>query len=297
MSSNSEDIRRSILTKWHENLSKYGNLFSSDSVSGTSPPSVFVGSYNYDVDWGDGTVQNYTSRFPTHTYASADTYIIKITPAAGTVYNPYFVHDVSETSIAEINGTGGTALTSLEYGFYGASNLTSISSNIDTSNVTSFNLAFGTNSSLTTFPLIDTSSVTDFTRAWDMCGSLTGIPSLDFSSATTFRGAFQYAHNFANFPANMFNNTGTITGDWVSAFRNCALTVQSIENILVSLDTNGLSNNTLGIQGGSNAAYPTWTQAAKDAFASLSGDPSDPNDFGKGWSIAYNDGSGISSNP
>ena len=33
--------------KWHEQLSRYGNLFSSDSISGTSPPSVFVGSYNY----------------------------------------------------------------------------------------------------------------------------------------------------------------------------------------------------------------------------------------------------------
>ncbi|HUT06257.1 MAG TPA: Nre family DNA repair protein [Nitrosopumilaceae archaeon] len=47
MSLNSQDIRRSILEKWNENLSKYGNLFSSDSISGTSPPSVFVGSYNY----------------------------------------------------------------------------------------------------------------------------------------------------------------------------------------------------------------------------------------------------------
>ncbi|NND86464.1 MAG: hypothetical protein HKM23_03890 [Nitrosopumilus sp.] len=47
MSSDSQEIRRSILFKWHETLSKYGNLFSSDSVSGTSPPSVFVGSYNY----------------------------------------------------------------------------------------------------------------------------------------------------------------------------------------------------------------------------------------------------------
>jgi len=47
MSSDSQDIRRSILAKWHESLSRYGNLFSSDSLSGTSPPSVFVGSYNY----------------------------------------------------------------------------------------------------------------------------------------------------------------------------------------------------------------------------------------------------------
>jgi hypothetical protein len=47
LSSNSQDIRRAILSKWHDNLSKYGNLFSSDSISGSSPPSVFVGSYNY----------------------------------------------------------------------------------------------------------------------------------------------------------------------------------------------------------------------------------------------------------
>ena len=47
MPSHSQDIRRSILTKWHETLSKYGNQFSSDSVSGSSPPSVFVGCYNY----------------------------------------------------------------------------------------------------------------------------------------------------------------------------------------------------------------------------------------------------------
>ena len=47
MPASSEDIRRSILAKWHESLSKYGNMFSSDSVSGSTPPSVFVGSYNY----------------------------------------------------------------------------------------------------------------------------------------------------------------------------------------------------------------------------------------------------------
>jgi len=47
MSSNSQNIRRAILSKWHQSLSKHGNLFSSDSVSGTSPPSVFVGSYDY----------------------------------------------------------------------------------------------------------------------------------------------------------------------------------------------------------------------------------------------------------
>ena len=47
MFSDSQNIRRAILARWHESLSIHGNLFSSDSISGTSPPSVFIGSYNY----------------------------------------------------------------------------------------------------------------------------------------------------------------------------------------------------------------------------------------------------------
>ena len=41
------NIRKSIERNWNEYLSKYGNLFSSDSISGSSPPSVFVGSFGY----------------------------------------------------------------------------------------------------------------------------------------------------------------------------------------------------------------------------------------------------------
>ena len=43
----SSEIRKTIETNWQEYLSKYGNLFASDSINGSSPPSVFVGSYGY----------------------------------------------------------------------------------------------------------------------------------------------------------------------------------------------------------------------------------------------------------
>ena len=43
----SSEIRKRIQSNWQEYLSKYGNLFTSDSISGSSPPSVFVGSYGY----------------------------------------------------------------------------------------------------------------------------------------------------------------------------------------------------------------------------------------------------------
>jgi len=43
----SKDIRSAIESNWREYLSRYGNLFSSNFISGSSPPSVFVGSYGY----------------------------------------------------------------------------------------------------------------------------------------------------------------------------------------------------------------------------------------------------------
>lgn len=47
MGPTAQEIRKSIEKNWNEYLSKYGNLFSSNSISGSSPPSVFVGSFGY----------------------------------------------------------------------------------------------------------------------------------------------------------------------------------------------------------------------------------------------------------
>ncbi len=41
------DIRKAIESNWKEYLSRYGNLFSSSHVDGSTPPSVFVGTYGY----------------------------------------------------------------------------------------------------------------------------------------------------------------------------------------------------------------------------------------------------------
>ena len=49
MSSDSKDIRHMLQARWYETLSNSGTRFASDSLSGTSPPSVFVGSYNYPL--------------------------------------------------------------------------------------------------------------------------------------------------------------------------------------------------------------------------------------------------------
>jgi len=408
-----------------------------------------TGTVDYEVDWGDGTVETLTTTAPTHTYSSAGEYTIKVTPAQGSTYRPYFNNAVSDTSIASISGLGGSQLgTILSDAWEGASNMTSFSSDIDTSSVTDFsytwrncagltsfpqldvssgtnfyqtwrdcssltsfpllNTSIGTNftytwrncsgltsfpllntssgtsfsnawygcsgltsfpllntssgtsfsdawdgcSGLTSFPLLNTSSGTNFTSAWDGCSGLTSFPllntssgtnfaycwsgcsgltsfpllntssgttfrytwhsctgltsfpqldvsngtnflstwygcsgltsfpQLDVSSGTSFGNAWRGCSGLTSFPANMFDTTGTLFSTAFSyAFDNCSLTAQSIENILVSLDTNGASNITLGILGGSNAGYSTWTAAAQTALTNLQG---------KGWNVTYN---------
>ena len=336
-----------------------------------------TGTVDYEVDWGDGTVETLTTTAPTHTYSSAGEYTIKVTPAQGSTYRPYFNNAVSDSSIASISGLGGSQLgTILSDAWEGASNMTSFSSDIDTSSVTDFsytwrncagltsfpqldvssgtnfyqtwrdcssltsfpllntsigtnftytwrncsgltsfpqlNVSSGTNfaycwsgcSGLTSFPLLNTSSGTTFRYTWHSCtgltsfpqldvsngtnflstwygcSGLTSFPQLDVSSGTSFGNAWRGCSGLTSFPANMFDTTGTLFSTAFSyAFDNCSLTAQSIENILVSLDTNGASNITLGIVGGSNAGYSTWTAAAQTALTNLQG---------KGWNVTYN---------
>jgi hypothetical protein len=419
----------------------------------TSSTSSFTllstGTVDYEVDWGDGTTESLTTNNPTHTYSSAGEYTIKVTPVEGSTYYPFFNDAVSDTSIASVSGAGGSQLgTSLLESWEGASNMTSFSSDIDTSSVTNFNYAWsnctgltsfpllntssGTNFSstwqscsgltsfpqldtssstsfystwrnctgLTSFPLLNTSSGTNFTSAWTGCSGLTSFPQLDTSSSTSFSTAWRdctgltsfpqldtssgtffsytwyncdgltsfpllntssgtsfsntwngctgltsfpqldvssgtnfssswrncpgltsfpllntssgtnftytwaYCYGLASFPqldvssgtnfgsawkgcyylssfpANMFDTTGTLVSTaFDGAFNDCLLTAQSIENILVSLDTNGASNITLGISGEGNAGYSTWSSTAQTALTNLQG---------KGWTISYN---------
>ena len=216
-----------------------------------------TGTVDYEVDWGDGSTESLTTNAPTHAYSSAGEYTIKITPAGGSTYRPYFNDAVSDTSIASVSGTGGSQLgTNLADAWEGATNMTSFSSDVDTS------------------------SVSTFTGTWNDCSSLTSFPSLDFSSGTNFSNAGNGCTSLATYPADEFDTTGTLSAAaFAFAWNNCALTAQSIENILVSLDTNGASNITLGIGGGTNAAKTTWSTAANTAYTNL---------VNKGWTISYN---------
>ena len=149
---------------------------------------------------------------------------------------------------------------------------------LDVSSGTDFFAAWTFCTNLTSFPQLNMSSGTRFQETWKVCNSLTSFPAINFSSATNFSEAWYNCTSLTTFPPNMFDNTGTLTSVY-NAFRDCALTAQSIENILVSFDTNGATGLSLGLHDGTNAAKTTWTSAANTAYTNL---------IGKSWSITFN---------
>jgi len=269
-----------------------------------------TGTVDYEIEWGDGAVEISTLTTLPHTYTAGDYDLVVYSDG---VYRPFFTNVTADANqiTSVVIGPGANLGTSLESAWYGASNMTSFACPFDvTSGVTSFTRAWHSCNSLTSFPLVNSSSVTAFSnawrgcssltsfpsldtssgvafnRAWTACNSLTSFPLLDISSGADFRFSWSGCSSLANFPANMFDTTGAL-GAFDGAWLNCALTAQSIENILVSLDTNGQSNINLSINGGTNApryqgtsgTTLNWSAAAEQAFNNLET---------KGWTISYN---------
>ena len=209
------------------------------------------------MDWGDGSSETSTLTALSHTYAASGTYTINV--SSDLSYRPSFARNgaTSEDQITSIEIRGGFNLgTNLYRAWDGAQNMTSFVASSETSTVENFGVTWYLCSGFTSFPALDLSSGTDFSYAWGNCSSL------------------------ATFPANMFDTTGTLgTGAFNTAWSGCALTAQSIENILVSLVVNSASNVTLTLNGGTNAGYSTWSPAAVTAFDTLEN---------RGWTIAKN---------
>jgi len=146
---------------------------------------------------------------------------------------------------------------------------------IDTSSGTDFSLAWRYCSSLTSFPLIDTSSGTSFRAAWRYCSSLTSFPLIDTSSGADFYAAWYKCSSLTSFPANAFDNIKG--GNFAAAFLDTALDQTSIDGILVSLVTSGITAGAFNQSGGSAPSVDTG-QPAIDTLRS------------RGWTVSVEGG-------
>ena len=138
-----------------------------------------------------------------------------------------------------------TSLTSFHSAF-SYNNLASIPL-INTSNVTSFYYAFR-NNNLTSIPLLDTSSATNFYSTFRN-NNLTSIPLLDTSNVKNFYSAFMN-NNLTSFPKLDYSSGTDFSNTWTGN----ALTESAVNQILEDLDSYGISNCAIGLDGGTNAS-------------------------------------------
>jgi surface protein len=172
-----------------------------DTTKAGSAADTFVlptdgsGTYDYYLDWGDGSAEEHVTvnTSQTHVYAASGTYQIKI---RGTFPRIYFNNAGDCAKLIYIDNWGNIAWSSMYCAFYGCSNMNSTT--IDTANtslVTSFVFAFYDCSSLTTLDVSgwDTREVMSFAYAFRDCSSLTTLDTSGWNTAkvTTFNAAFR----------------------------------------------------------------------------------------------------------
>ena len=142
-------------------------------------------------------------------------------------------------------------------------------------------------SGLTSFPALDLRKGSNFVLAFNACSNLTSLESGVVFSANAsniaFYGAFLNCTSLVDFPPGAFDGFGTPANDcFLNAWLGCsALSADSVQNILVSIDTSGQSAPSSGpqITIAYNTATGSLSAATNTAVTSLKA---------KGWSIVVN---------
>lgn len=164
-------------------------------------PLESAGYYNFNVDWGDGTLDTITSwnqSEVTHTYESPGTYTIKID---GDIRGFRFVATGDRLKLLEISQWGNLQLGNNNRYFDGAENLRITAQDVlDLSQTTSMIYAFRNCKSLTTVPSMNDwnmSTITDLRHMFDGAHSFNQpIGNWDVSNVTRTRLMFDKAYNF-----------------------------------------------------------------------------------------------------
>ena len=132
-------------------------------------------------------------------------------------------------------------------------------------------------SEITSFPVIDTSTATSIRSSWAGCNSLTIFPLLNFSNLESAENSWSGCFLLTNFPNNAFDNIKG--GNFTVAFNSTNLDEASIDGILVSLVTSGISTGFLRFdQSGGSAPSVGTGQPAIDTLRS------------RGWTVTVTGG-------
>ncbi len=170
------------------------------------------GSYNFVVEWGDGTLDTITAFDQpeiTHSYSSTGTYDVKI---SGVCDSWIFNNSGDKEKLLNISAWGSFRHTSGNGGFFGCSNMTITATDGLVITSTTMNGFFQNCSSITTIP---------------------GIETWDVSTVTAFNTCFQGVTNF-NQSLNNWDVSNVTGAGFGSMFRGCSSLNQDFDNWDVS---------------------------------------------------------------
>jgi surface protein len=183
--------------------------------------------YNYTVDWGDGTTSTTVSDDITHTYSVAGTYTITIT---GDFPQIYFNNEGDKEKILSIENWGDNLWQSFEKSFYGCSNLVINATDApNLTNVTNMESMF-TNASI----------LGTGTGNWDWNTSNVANMSSMFANATSFN------QNLGNWDVSSLANAS-------SMFTGVTLSTPNYDSLLIGWNAQTLQSG-LNFDGG-NSQY------------------------------------------
>lgn len=158
--------------------------------------------YNYNVDWGDGTIDSGVTGNITHQYATPGTYTITITGVFPRIYFNDFDGTLNDSDkIVSIDQWGSGAWTSMNNAFTHCSNLEVLATDIpNLDNVTNLGAMFRFCESLEgngSFENWDVSNITQFSNMFDGASLFNqDIGGWDISNATSLSFMFNGASSF-----------------------------------------------------------------------------------------------------
>lgn len=162
-----------------------------NSSSGFTLPLANGPTYNFIVDWGDGSATDHITTWnqaqTTHNYPTNGSYQMSIT---GTMPQWFFNGGGSKDKLISIDSWGPMLWTSFDSAFLYCSNLTSIASDGNFASVNSFAYSFWGCSSLHTFPSVSLPACTSCYGAWANCSTLTSIGAVAAPNSTSYWAAF-----------------------------------------------------------------------------------------------------------
>ena len=269
------------LKKFYFGKSKYKPFISTwktDNLSAGSStatqvrlPLVSTGSYNFVVEWGDGTQSKITAwnqAQVTKTYSIAGTYQITIKgKCIGWVFN----NTGDRLKILSVQQWGSLSLGTNQGNYFNGCanlNLSSVSDVLNLTGTITLNRLFQGCTSLTTINRINEWNTSGVTNMQEMFLGATNfnqdISSLDTSSVTNMSGMFNQATNFNNglssgVPGTLSWNTANVIS-LSNTFKGCSAFNQDVGFWKVSnvSDFNNIFSNCIKFNNGETSSIDNW---------------------------------------